>query len=68
MDDREWVDAEPAEAVLGGSRARVLRVVREAGDTPLGVREIAERARDDLGDSLTKRTGRNVRPPGRLER
>ncbi|HET7696119.1 MAG TPA: sulfatase [Vicinamibacterales bacterium] len=26
----------------------------------------AERARDDLGDSLTKRTGRNVRPPGRL--
>lgn len=46
MDDREWVDAEPAgaEAGLGGSRARVLRVVREAGDTPLGVREIAERA------------------------
>ncbi len=46
MDDREWVDAEPAaaEAGLGGSRARVLRVVREAGAAPLGVREIAERA------------------------
>ena len=29
---------------------------------------LAERAREDLGDSLTKRTGRNVRPPGRLER
>ncbi|HUG90781.1 MAG TPA: sulfatase/phosphatase domain-containing protein, partial [Planctomycetaceae bacterium] len=25
-----------------------------------------ERAREDLGDSLTKRTGRNVRAPGRL--
>lgn len=25
-----------------------------------------ERAREDLGDSLTKRTGKNVRPPGRL--
>ena len=25
-----------------------------------------ERARADLGDALTKRTGKNVRPPGRL--
>jgi arylsulfatase A-like enzyme len=28
--------------------------------------DYAERARDDLGDTLTKRTGRNVRPAGRL--
>ena len=28
--------------------------------------EYAERARDDLGDSLTNRVGRNVRPAGRL--
>lgn len=28
--------------------------------------QIVERARDDLGDSLTKRTGKNVRPPGRV--
>jgi arylsulfatase A-like enzyme len=28
--------------------------------------EHAERARDDLGDSLTKRTGKNVRPAGTL--
>jgi arylsulfatase A len=28
--------------------------------------EYAERARDDLGDTLTSRTGRNVRAPGRL--
>jgi len=27
-----------------------------------------ERARQDLGDSLTKRTGANVRPPGRIGR
>ncbi|MHC5108351.1 MAG: sulfatase family protein [Planctomycetota bacterium] len=28
---------------------------------------LAERARDDLGDKLTNRTGRNVRPPGRIK-
>jgi len=28
--------------------------------------DYAERARDDLGDSLTKRTGKNVRPAGKL--
>ena len=27
---------------------------------------VAERARDELGDSLTNRTGRNVRQPGRV--
>jgi hypothetical protein len=27
---------------------------------------IVESAREDLGDSLTKRTGRNIRPPGRM--
>jgi len=27
---------------------------------------LAERAREDLGDSATKREGKNVRPPGRL--
>ena len=27
----------------------------------------AEAAREDLGDKLTKRTGKNVRKPGRLE-
>jgi arylsulfatase A len=28
--------------------------------------DLAERARDDLGDSLTKRAGKNVRPPGAM--
>jgi hypothetical protein len=27
---------------------------------------LAERAREDLGDSLTKRTGQGVREPGRI--
>lgn len=27
---------------------------------------LAEKARDDLGDSLTRRTGRGVREPGRV--
>jgi arylsulfatase len=40
-----------------------------AGEHPSVVKtllEDAERARDDVGDALTKRDGRNVRPPGRL--
>jgi arylsulfatase len=28
--------------------------------------EYVERAREDLGDSLTKRVGKNVRPAGRM--
>ena len=35
-------------------------------DVALRLLKIAERAREDLGDSLTKRTGRNVRPSGKL--
>jgi arylsulfatase A len=40
-----------------------------AGRNPEVVRrlmEIVERARHDLGDSLTKRTGQNLRPPGKI--
>jgi arylsulfatase A-like enzyme len=39
-----------------------------AGRNPAVVKELlayAERARDDLGDSLTSRVGRNVRPAGK---
>lgn len=53
------LDADPAESTDVADRHR---------DVVQKMLEIAERARDDLGDSLTKRTGRNVRPPGRLER
>jgi arylsulfatase A len=28
---------------------------------------MAERAREDLGDSITKRQAKNARPPGKLE-
>jgi arylsulfatase A len=40
-----------------------------AADNPAVVKQLledAERAREDLGDTLTNRVGRNVRPPGRL--
>ena len=40
-----------------------------AADQPAVVRQLmqhVERAREDLGDSLTNRTGKNVRPAGRL--
>jgi arylsulfatase A-like enzyme len=40
-----------------------------AAENPAAVKkllEYAERARDDLGDSLTKRTGKNLREPGRV--
>jgi arylsulfatase A len=32
------------------------------------LKALAEKARDDLGDSATKRKGKNVRPAGRLEK
>jgi arylsulfatase A len=35
-------------------------------DVVARLQALAERARDDLGDSLTKRTGRGVREPGRV--
>ncbi len=41
MGTRTWVDPEPA-SPLGESRARVLEVLRTAGD-PVGVQEVAER-------------------------
>ncbi len=31
-----------------------------------GLQALAERAREDLGDTLTQRTGKGVREPGRL--
>ncbi|HEY1191630.1 MAG TPA: sulfatase-like hydrolase/transferase [Gemmata sp.] len=40
-----------------------------AGTNPQVVKlllELAEKARDDMGDALTKRVGKNVREPGRL--
>jgi arylsulfatase len=30
------------------------------------LQQLAEKAREDLGDSAARRTGANVRPPGRL--
>jgi arylsulfatase A-like enzyme len=41
-------------------------VAAERPDVVKRLQAFGEQARDDLGDSLTKRTGRNVRPPGQL--
>ena len=42
-------------------------VAAEHPDVVARLQTLAERARDDLGDKLTNRTGRNVRPPGRIK-
>ena len=36
-------------------------------DVVARLKKLAEKARKDLGDSLTKRKGKNVREPGRLK-
>ena len=42
-------------------------VAAQHGDIVARLEKLAEAAREDLGDSLTKRKGKNVRPPGKLE-
>ena len=41
-------------------------VAAEHADVVARLEKLAESARDDLGDSLTKRKGKNVRLPGKL--
>jgi len=41
-------------------------VATQHPETVAKLMEYAERAREDLGDSLTKRVGKNVRPAGRM--
>ena len=64
-------DPEPYEpATLTGNAPADLQAetARLAGEWTLGkLNEISdEQAREDLGDSLTKRTGKGVREPGRI--
>jgi arylsulfatase A len=51
------LEADPAEAT---------NVAERHPDVVKQLQAIAERARDDLGDSLTGRTGKNVRPAGKV--
>jgi arylsulfatase A len=51
------LEADPGEAT---------NVAARHPDVVSRLQAIAERAREDLGDSLTGRTGRNVRPPGKV--
>jgi arylsulfatase A len=41
-------------------------VIADHADVVARLQALAERAREDLGDSLTNRAGKNVREPGRL--
>jgi arylsulfatase len=41
-------------------------IVSEHPDVVARLEAIADRAREDLGDSLRKQQGKNIRPPGRL--
>jgi arylsulfatase A len=41
-------------------------VIAQHPDVVERLQAFAEKARDDLGDSLTDREGKNIRPPGRL--
>jgi arylsulfatase A-like enzyme len=50
------------EADVGESK----NVAAEHPDVVKQLEAIGERAREDLGDSLTNRLGKNVRPPGKL--
>jgi arylsulfatase A len=43
-------------------------VARRNPDIVKRLQALAEKARDDLGDAGTKRKGKNLRPPGRLEK
>jgi arylsulfatase A len=42
-------------------------VIEQHPEVAARLKELAERAREDLGDSLTKRPGKYVRPAGRLQ-
>ena len=41
-------------------------VIDQHPDVVKRLQALAEKARDDLGDSLTNRKGKNTRPPGKL--
>ena len=44
-----------------------LVVARDFSDVVARLQTIAEKAGADLGDSLTKRVGKNARPPGKSD-
>ena len=51
---------------LQNDQGETTNVAAENPDVVKKLLEYAERAREDLGDSLTKRTGKNVRSPGKI--
>jgi arylsulfatase A-like enzyme len=51
---------------LAANPGETTNVAEKHPDVVARLQALAEKARDDLGDSLTKRKGKGVRPPGRL--
>jgi arylsulfatase A len=52
---------------LDGDPGESTNVANRHPDVVKKLMEYAERAREDLGDSLTNRTGKNVRPAGQIQ-
>jgi arylsulfatase A len=63
-----YVDREigPALFDLEADRGETTDVSAKHPDVVLKLSRLVEQARDDLGDAATGRTGKNVRPPGKL--
>ncbi|MBI1900247.1 MAG: sulfatase [Planctomycetia bacterium] len=51
---------------LAADPGETTNVAEKHPDVVARLQLLAEKARDDLGDSLTKRKGKGIRPPGRL--
>ncbi|MEA2711190.1 MAG: arylsulfatase [Phycisphaerales bacterium] len=51
---------------LDADAGEATNVIADHADVVVRLQAIAETARDDLGDTLTNREGKNVREPGRL--
>ena len=51
---------------LNSDVGETTNVAAEHPDVVKRLQALAEQARDDLGDSLTQREGKNRRPPGKL--
>lgn len=62
----DQVDVGPALYDLDADVGETRDVAAEHPDVVARLTAAAEQARDDLGDSLTGRTGKNIRPPGRV--
>jgi hypothetical protein len=64
--ERKWAESQPPEALydLEADPREMRNVLEEHADVAAMMRSLAERARNDIGDSATDRRGGNRRPGG----